>query len=96
MARTPKDYTKLRQLLEEQETFPLSYLHKFIGRNSPAFAQGLAELEQRFPDLKKQTARKSQGDAHLAMTYVYVARNVDDVIVLLEATDQIEDLLVVL
>jgi putative lipoic acid-binding regulatory protein len=96
MAREPKDYTKLKALLEAQETFPLDFIHKFIGRNSPAFAAGVAELERRHPELKLQHSRMSQGDAHVALTYTFRAESADAILVVLRATDEIADLIYVL
>lgn len=92
----PKDYSKLKQLLEEQESFPLQFTHKFIGKNSPRFVQGVERLEKQWPALKLQSSRTSKGDAHVALTYVVEVKSADEVIVLLEATGRIEDILVIL
>lgn len=95
--RPPKnDYTRLKRLLEEQERFPLQYVHKFIGRNEPAFLSSVAELETRFPSLKRQSARHSKGGKHLALTYAFLAPDADAVVELLRATEGLEDLLVIL
>lgn len=94
--RTSSDFDKLRQLLNEQETFPLNFVHKFIGRNSPQFAVGVQAFEASFPTLQKQSERKSSGDNHIALTYVFVAQNAEEVIGLLRATDLIDDVLVIL
>ncbi len=96
MPREPKDYTKLKALLESQESFPIEFIHKFIGRNTPAFATGVAELERRHPELKLQHSRMSQGDAHVALTYTFQAASADAIIVVLRATDEIPDLAYVL
>lgn len=95
MART-KDYTKLRALLEAQEAFPTEFIHKFIGKNTPEFALGVAELERKFPGLRLQHSRMSAGDAHVALTYVISAATVEEIIVVLQATDTIADLIYVL
>jgi hypothetical protein len=95
-SRPKKDYTQLIELLRAQETFPTQYLHKFIGKNSPAFIRGVEGLEKRFGNIRQQSARMSKGDAHVAMTYVIDAADVDEIIVVLTATDELEDLLVVL
>lgn len=90
------DYSKLKALLEEQETFPHRYIHKFIGRNSPRFAQSVEQFQARFPKLELQTARLSKGEAHLALTFHILAENADEIIAVLEATGDIEDLHLVL
>ncbi|MGZ3709040.1 MAG: DUF493 family protein [Bdellovibrionota bacterium] len=96
MSGQMKDYTKLRELLEK-ETYPLEYLHKFIGRNTPAFSKSVSELEAKFSSrLKRQGSRKSSGDHHLALTYVFSADSADQVIEMLKATDIVFDLLMVL
>lgn len=89
-------YAKLRSLLEEQETFPTRYLHKFIGKNTPNFATDVTQFEAQFPKAHLQTARMSQGDGHVAMTYVLEADTVEDIIDLLKATKLIRDLKFVL
>lgn len=85
-------YAKLRILLVEQETFPTQYLHKFIGKNTPGFAEDVTQFEVRFPRARLQTARMSQGDGHVAMTYVLEAETVENIIDLLKATKLIRDL----
>lgn len=95
MART-KDFTQLKALLESQETFPTDYLHKFIGRNTPAFVNGVNVLEQQFPKLKLKHSRMSSGDANVALTYVFNANSADEIIALLQVTDNIDDVVYVL
>lgn len=90
------DYSKLKALLEAQETFPHRYVHKFIGRNSPRFAQSVEAFQARFPKLELQHARLSKGEAHLALTFHLVAESADEIIAVLEATADIEDLHLVL
>lgn len=96
MSKKPKDYSRLKELLVEQETFPLTYVHKFIGKNSPQFLQALALWEKKFSKARQISVRLSKGDAHAAVTYEFLADHVDEVIVLLEATDQLPDLIMVL
>jgi hypothetical protein len=89
------DYNKLHALLDK-ETYPLAYTHKFIGRNTARFTTGVQALEAKFPKLTLQTARTSKGEAHLALTYEIVAENAGEIIEILEATGQLEDLHLVL
>ena len=91
-----KDYTKLKELLMAQEKFPIDYLHKFIGKNSPQFATSVATFERKFPGIKLTSSKMSKGDAHVALTYVFQAYDADSVVELLKATDIIEDILVIL
>lgn len=90
------DYTQLKALLEEQETFPLAYTHKFIGKNTPEFAAAVEGLERRFGALTLEHARLSAGDGHLAMTYQFRAASAQEVIDLLEATSKLRDVRVIL
>ncbi len=91
-----KDYSTLRELLSEQEKFPLRYLHKFIGKNSPAFLMGVQCLEAAFPKLKQQSRRESGAKAHVALTFEFEADSADEVIQVLEATEVLPDLVLVL
>jgi putative lipoic acid-binding regulatory protein len=90
------DYARLRELLEAQETFPTDFTHKFIGKNTKLFAKGVRDLQFAHPRLQLETARKSSGEKHLALTYVYRAESVDEIIEVLEAIHQIEDLHMIL
>ncbi len=89
-------YTKLHALLEAQETFPTQYTHKFIGRNSPAFAAGMQTLEERFPTLTLETARATRSESYLAVTYTLEADSAEAIIEVLEATTAIPDLHMIL
>jgi putative lipoic acid-binding regulatory protein len=91
-----KDYAKLKQLLEEQETFPLSFTYKFIGHHTPAFAKAVDELERKFPGLKHELSRESSGGKHLAKTYRYDAADAEAVLDVFRAIELLEDLLIVL
>ena len=95
-SKAPPDYAKLRELLQEQETFPTKFLHKFVGRNTSAFQQAVETLERRFPSAKRQTSRTSAGQKHLALTYELAAQSADEIIELLEATHRLDDILIVL
>lgn len=87
---------KLRELLEEQETFPLDYMHKFIGRNSSAFTQGVAEFEIKVPKARLQSMKPSANQGHLAMTYRLLAVHVDEIIEMIRISSEIPDLLLLL
>lgn len=90
------DFTKLRALLESQETFPHDYVHKIIGRNTAAFTEGVQRLEISFPYIRLETARTSKGEAHLALTYTIQAQNPDQIIDVLRETGNLVDLHLIL
>ena len=83
-------------MLEAQEQFPVEYMHKFIGKNSQAFLDSLAKLEGQIPKLKRQSLRASGSQIHLAVTYILPAESADEVILLLQETEKVIDLVMVL
>ncbi len=94
------DYTHLRALLSN-ETFPHRYAHKFIGRNTEAFAESVTALEAAFPGAQRVAERRSQGQDpdgphYIAYTYELVADEVEEIIFLLEATAMVKDLKMIL
>ncbi len=90
------DYDRLKLLLEQQERFPHHFTLKFIGLNSPAFNEGVRDLEALYPKLKKQGQRLSAKGVNLALTYVYLAANADEIILLLKSVSTIRDVKVIL
>ncbi|HUP57665.1 MAG TPA: DUF493 family protein [Bdellovibrionota bacterium] len=90
------DYTKLKALLEEQERFPHDFTLKFIGLNTPAFLEDVRLLEEAYPALRQQTQRKSATEANLALTYLYLAGNADEIVALLKRVSTIRDVRVIL
>ena len=91
-----KDYTTLKLLLEKQETFPVQFTYKFIGRNSAEFATSVEKLLKTFPKLQHEMTRKSGSDQHLAMTYLYEAPSAGSIIEVFQAIEKIDDLLIIL
>lgn len=91
-----KDYSRLKELLELQEKFPLEFTHKFIGKSTPAFEKGIEELEKKFPGIRQVSKRASGNGGHLALTYALTADSADRVVELFRETDQIPDLLFIL
>jgi putative lipoic acid-binding regulatory protein len=91
-----KDYAKIKELLETQESFPLRFTYKFIGKNSEAFTRAVKRLEHAFPTLKHELSRESSGGKHLSKTYVLTAKDAEAIIEIYRAIELIEDVLVVL
>ena len=89
-------YSKFRGLLNTTYLFPASYLHKFIGKNSPLFRKSVLEFEKKFIGLNKTGENMSASKRHLALTYEYYAANADDVIHLTQETSKINDLIYIL
>ncbi len=89
-------YDKLRELLIAQETFPFDYTHKFIGKNTAAFAQSVAALEAQFPKARRVTERRTADGKHISFTYIFNAASADEIIALLQATSLLNDLRVLL
>jgi putative lipoic acid-binding regulatory protein len=90
------DYDRLKALFEKQEVFPHDFTVKFIGRNTPLFLGGVRDFESDFPSLRKQAERLSSGQANLALTYLFSAKNADEIIAVLKRASQIPDVQVVL
>lgn len=94
--RPSKDYTRFRELLLAQEVFPLSYLHKLIGRNTEGFELSLAAWQERHPEAECQSSRLSENGGHRAVTFVLKVKDVDELIEMLKESDQLADLVMVL
>jgi len=90
------DYSKIRDLLEAQESFPIEYIHKVIGRNTAAFLASLDRLEAQIPAVRRQSVRPSASNVHLSVTFVLRAENAGEIISLLQATEKLDDLVIVL
>lgn len=91
-----KDYTKIKELLEAQEKFPLRFTYKFIGHNSAEFAQAVARLERSFPSLRHELTRESSHGKHLSKTFVLEAPDAEAIVEIYRAIELLEDVLIVL
>lgn len=89
-------YGKFRTLLTETYLFPANYTHKFIGKNSDVFRTSVAAFEAKFVGLKRTGERQSANGNHLALTYEFLAGNVEDIVELAKATHAIDDLIYLL
>jgi hypothetical protein len=89
-------FAKFRQLLIDTYLFPADYTHKFIGKNTETFLDGVREFENKFVGLTKTGERFSAGEGHLALTYNFIAGSAEDIIELAKATYLIADLIYIL
>ena len=91
-----KDTSRLLELLQA-ETFPLRYVHKFIGRNTPEFRAAVAALGKQFPSVVCEGFRES-GASHtwLAYTFVQTAPSATDIVAFVEATALLTDIKLIL
>ena len=96
MEKKVPDYSRLKALLELQESFPIDYTLKFIGKNSEQFQASVRSFEEAHPTLGTGSRRMSAKGNHIALTYVFSARSADHVIAVLEQVSRIDDLLVIL
>ncbi|MEN9724482.1 MAG: hypothetical protein RJB38_2468 [Pseudomonadota bacterium] len=96
MAADSNSYAKIKEMLQAQETFPFEYIHKAIGKNTALFLDSAAALEKRFPLLRRESVRASASQAHVSITWILSAQNADEVIDLLQASQGLQDLVMVL
>ena len=89
-------FKKFRDLLEANYQFPCTYIHKFIGKNSPIFRSSVVDFEKKFIGLTLTTERMSASHAHVALTYDYLAGSADEIIELTKETQKINDLIYIL
>jgi putative lipoic acid-binding regulatory protein len=93
---SPDPFQKFRELLKSTYLFPCTYIHKFIGKNSPIFLQSVTEFESKFIGLTKTGIRMSASGNHMALTYDYLAGNEEEIIELTRETQKINDLIYIL
>ncbi len=87
-------WNQLRELLAKEE-FPLPYMMKLIGKKSDLFQQGVADLQVRFPQVKKTQEREGSKQGHLAVTIEFSANHADEVVLIYQHASQVTDLLVI-
>lgn len=84
-------YEPLRKMLSEVTYWPHRYCHKVIGKNGDAFVRSIQEFEERFPKMKKTHSGLSRKGNYLSLTYELKAENVDEIIMLWVASEELED-----
>lgn len=89
-------YEKLRKQLTEIPSWPLRYRHKIIGLNGSDFRESIVDFERQFPDLKKKSSSLSRNGTYLSMTFELQAQDVDEIISLWVASEEIKDFVKIL
>lgn len=90
-------YEALRKSLQDTvEAWPYVYEHKIIGKNKDQFISSVKILEERFPRMNKKNSHISRNGTYLAVTYEIMARDVDEIISLWVASEELEDFVTVL
>jgi putative lipoic acid-binding regulatory protein len=84
---------RLRETLLETESFPLKYTHKIIGKNSERFRISVAQCTSPFENASCTQERTSQNGNHVSLTFEVQAETADHVVEFIQATLQIEDLI---
>jgi putative lipoic acid-binding regulatory protein len=87
---------KFKALLEAEHQFPIQYMHKLIGKNSPIFLASVAEFEKKHIGLTRTGEKTSASGKHLSLTYEYHAASADEVIELQKETQKINDLIYII
>jgi putative lipoic acid-binding regulatory protein len=90
------DYERFKALLNENFQFPAKYVHKFIGPNTDTFRAAVNEFEKGFIGLEKVGEKLSSSNAHVSLTYDYLAASAEDVVQLTVATKKIPGVLYIL
>ncbi len=90
-------YEALRRSLKETvEEWPHFYEHKIIGKNLEDFREGILEFERLFPRLNKKNSQISKNGTYLSLTYEIMARDVDEIIALWVASENLKEVITVL
>lgn len=97
---TPKvrhlKYESLRRRLQDEKDWPILYQHKIIGKNVSAFTTSLEAMRKDFPRLNLLDSTTSKNGTYKSYTFEILARDVDEIIVLWVASEQLEELITVL
>ena len=83
----PSKLTRIKQLLEEEESFPLQYTFKFIVPTNK-----LSEIVSLFPNEKNLSTRPSSKGSYISVTVIKEVKSADEVIKVYESVSVIEGL----
>ena len=90
-------YENLRRSLEQTVLiWPHLYEHKIIGKNEENFLSGIREFESSFPRANLKNSVLSKNGSYLSLTYQISARDVDEIISLWVASEQVKDCVAVM
>lgn len=81
----PNKLTRIKLLLEEEESFPLKYTFKFIVPTHK-----LSEIVSLFPDEENISTRPSSKGSYISVTVIRVVESADHVIKVYESVSVIE------
>ncbi len=88
-------WEKLTELLKN-ETFPLAYTFKLIGRNTAAFQEACLRLMNQFPGLSQSGTRATSSAQSVSFSFAYTAQNADEIVAIYQAAQPMPDLLILL
>lgn len=83
-------YTKLKQKLEEQHTFPSVYLFKFI---IPSDNKKLAQVEALFGSEAQVSTRQSSSNKFISISAKEVMLSADSIIAVYKKAEKIEGII---
>lgn len=90
-------YENLRRSIEQTVLFwPHVYEHKIIGKNEEDFLNGIKEFESSFPHVNLKNSVLSKNGSYLSLTYQISARDVDEIISLWVASEQVKNCVAVM
>ena len=94
------DYDNLQRLLEA-ERYPARYVHKFIGKHTPAFQASVEKLETEFPRATRVGRRESVGrhggpPQYVSYTFELFAESAEEIVRFIQFTAGLVDVKVIL
>lgn len=88
-------WEKLTELLKN-ETFPLPYTFKLIGRNTAEFQEACLRLMNQFPGLSQTGARQTSSAQSVSFSFNFTAQNAEEIIRIYQAAQLAPGLLMLL
>lgn len=96
MSKNAEARARLMALLDEQHSFPMTYTHKIVGKNTDVFRNALHELVKKFTELKIVSEKQTSTGAHVSVTFEMTASGSHAIADLVEMSGEIPDVLFVL
>ena len=85
-------YIKLREILEDNDKWPMAYMFKFIAPNKDGKVQQVVNL---FPVEAKKSFKHTKNLKYVAVTCVLNMNSADEIISITEAATDIEGVIMV-